>query len=60
MVRQGMNRSLSAVAPMLRTITEMRNAAEYQSKTLSDAENLVAWANWNAIQEWACREGLQI
>jgi hypothetical protein len=44
---------------MMLTITEMRNAVEYDSKTLSYNENVVAWANWHAIQEWARGEGLQ-
>ncbi|HLI82526.1 MAG TPA: hypothetical protein VKV17_01340 [Bryobacteraceae bacterium] len=48
------------VANMMLTITEMRNAVEYDAKELSFNENLVAWANWNAIQDWAKQEGLQI
>ena len=47
------------VANMMLTITEMRNAVEYDSKTLSYNENVVAWANWHAIKEWAGGEGLQ-
>jgi hypothetical protein len=48
------------VANMMLTITEMRNAIEYDSKELSSNENLAAWANWNAIQEWAAHDGLRI
>ena len=36
----------------MRTITEMRNAAEYQDKILSAAESRVVWAAWEALQEW--------
>jgi len=39
-------------AALMRTITEMRNAAEYQDKTLSAAETRVVWAAWEALQEW--------
>jgi hypothetical protein len=49
-----------SIAAMMRAITEMRNAVEYDSKTLSNNENVAAWANWVAIQEWASKEGLQI
>jgi hypothetical protein len=45
-------------AALLRTITEMRNAAEYQDKTLSAAESRVVWAAWEALQEWAAERGL--
>ena len=48
------------VANMMLTITEMRNAVEYDSKELSYSENIVAWANWKAILEWATQDGLQI
>ena len=40
-------------AALMRTITDMRNAAEYQDKTLSAAENRVVWAAWEPLQEWA-------
>jgi len=49
-----------SVAAMMKTILEMRNALEYDSKTLSNTESRVAWDNWLAIQEWASQEGLQI
>lgn len=42
----------------MRTITEMRNAAEYQDKTLSVAETRVVWAAWEALQEWAAERGI--
>ena len=48
-----------AIANMMLTITEMRNAVEYDSKTLSDNENVAALAVWQAIREWAGKEGLQ-
>lgn len=36
----------------MRTITEMRNAAEYQAKTLSQAETVVVEGAWLVIVEW--------
>jgi len=45
-------------AALMRTITEMRNAAEYQDKILSLAETRVVWAAWEALQEWAAERGL--
>lgn len=45
-------------AALMRTITEMRNAAEYQDKTLSVAETRVVWAAWEALQEWAAERSL--
>ena len=38
---------------MMRTITEMRNSAEYESKVLSPSECAVVRHAWQAIQEWA-------
>ncbi|MCA1603344.1 MAG: hypothetical protein LC776_17460, partial [Acidobacteria bacterium] len=46
------------IVPMMRTITEMRNAAEYQSKTLSLAESEAVKAAWTAIEEWAQSRGV--
>jgi hypothetical protein len=48
------------IANMMLTITEMRNAVEHESKTLSEAENQAAWQNWRVIQDWASKEGMQI
>jgi hypothetical protein len=45
-------------AALMRTITEMRNAAEYQDKTLSAAESRVVCAAWEALQEWAAERSL--
>ncbi|MGH9904142.1 MAG: hypothetical protein ACRD8U_01005 [Pyrinomonadaceae bacterium] len=45
-------------AAMMRTITEMRNAAEYQDKTPSPAQSKAALATWEALQEWAAARGL--
>jgi hypothetical protein len=41
------------IAALMRTITEMRNSAEYQSKVLSPSECAVVRHAWQAIQEWA-------
>jgi hypothetical protein len=49
-----------SIAAMMKTILELRNAPEYDSKTPSNTECRVAWDNWLAIQEWASKEGLQI
>lgn len=46
------------VAPLMRTVTEMRNIAEYESKTLSPIESDAVRAAWKAIKEWA--QGQQI
>ncbi len=48
------------VAPFMRTITEMRNAWEYDSKTLSLAESTAVEAAWAAIEEWVVSRGLTI
>lgn len=45
-------------AALMRTITEMRNAPEYQGKTLSVAESRMVWAAWEALQEWAAERDL--
>ncbi|MDQ2976120.1 MAG: hypothetical protein M3R69_12010 [Acidobacteriota bacterium] len=46
------------IVAMMRTITEMRNATEYQSKSLSTAESSAVKAAWTAIQEWAQGRGI--
>lgn len=46
-----------SVGPLMRTITELRNAAEYESKVLSDAESSAARSAWAAILEWAASSG---
>ena len=48
------------VAPFMRTITEMRNAWEYDSKTLSLAESRAVEAAWAAIEEWVSSQGRKI
>jgi hypothetical protein len=48
------------VSPFMLTITEMRNAWEYKSKTLSLAESTAVEAAWAAIEEWARGRGLKI
>lgn len=40
------------VAAFMRSITEMRNVAEYQGKELSSAENRAIAAAWGVIEEW--------
>ena len=46
------------VAPFMRTVTEMRNLAEYESKSLSSSESKAVRAAWKVIEEWA--QGKQI
>jgi len=41
------------VAACMRTVTEMRNAVEYESKTLSQSESKAVRATWEVIEEWA-------
>jgi hypothetical protein len=41
------------VAACMRTVTEMRNKAEYKTERLSPAESVAAQAAWRVIQEWA-------
>ena len=48
------------VSAFMRTITEMRNAWEYEAKTLSLAESTAVEAAWAAIEEWASGRGLKI
>jgi hypothetical protein len=44
----------------MRTLTEMRNATEYQSKILSLTESTLVVAAWAAIREWAIGVGVQV
>jgi hypothetical protein len=46
------------IAALMKAVTEMRNAAEYDSKTLSRAESLAIRNAWLAITEWAATKGL--
>ena len=48
------------IAAMMKTITEMRNAAEYDSMVLSPTESIAVSAAYAAIQEWATSKGLQL
>jgi hypothetical protein len=48
------------IAAMMRTVTEMRNAVEYQDKTLSPAEGSAVRAAWSVIQEWADDRGIDV
>lgn len=41
-------------------VTEMRNAAEYEAKRLTDAESALVRAAWKVIQEWALGRGLKL
>lgn len=46
------------VAAMMKALTEMRNVTEYNSsKVLSEKEEAATRANWEAVQEWAKKEG---
>jgi hypothetical protein len=42
---------------MMRAVTEMRNAAEYESKILSTAESSAVSAAYAAVKEWAATTG---
>jgi hypothetical protein len=48
------------VAAMMRTVVEMRNATEYESKTLSSSEVAAVRAAWTVVQEWARDRGFQL
>jgi hypothetical protein len=50
----------SEIGAMMRTVTEMRNAVEYQNKTLSAAEGSAVRAAWFVIQEWADGCGIDV
>ena len=45
------------VAGWMKALTEQRNVSEYQRKTLSLPESNAARANWDAIYDWAIRQG---
>jgi len=47
-------------ASLMITITEMRNAAEYNRKVLSQAESDAIRGAWGAVSEWARERGIQI
>jgi hypothetical protein len=49
-----------SIAQMMRTITELRNEVEHESKVLSTSESMAAWGSWLAIREWAAKEGLPL
>lgn len=48
------------ISPLLRTITEMRNVAEYGNRELTRAQGKAARAAWEAILEWASENDLAI
>jgi len=48
------------VAACMRTITEMRNIVEYESKTLSSRESQAVRAAWDVIEEWAHDQQLDL
>ena len=48
------------IAACMRVITEMRNAAEYKAKALSDADTSVVQASWTVIREWATESGVSL
>lgn len=41
------------IAALMRAVTEMRNAAEYDSKVLTRSESLAVRNAWAAVSEWA-------
>ena len=47
------------VAALMTTITEMRNAAEYEAKVLSASETAAVLSTWQAIVEWAETSGFR-
>jgi len=48
------------IAATMRMVTEMRNATEYESKSLSNAQSAAVEASWAAIEEWAASRRLNI
>jgi hypothetical protein len=48
------------IGPTMLTITEMRNAAEYDSKILSEKESEAVLSAWEVIREWARKNGLDL
>jgi len=47
------------IGALMKAVTEMRNAAEYDSKVLSKSESLAVRNAWLAVTEWASTKGLQ-
>ena len=47
-------------AACMRTVTEMRNAAEYDARDLSTSETLAVMGAWLAIREWAIIQALNL
>jgi hypothetical protein len=47
------------IAALMTTITEMRNAAEYEAKVLSASETAAVLSTWQAILEWAEGSGFR-
>jgi hypothetical protein len=45
------------IAACMKTVTEMRNASEYDAKQLSAAESAAVRAAWAAVKEWAANHG---
>jgi len=46
------------IAALMKAVTEMRNAAEYDAKLLSKVESLAVRNAWLAITEWAAAKDL--
>jgi len=47
------------LVPFMRTVTEMRNMAEYESKSLSQSESEAVRAAWKVIEEWAQKKHIE-
>jgi hypothetical protein len=48
------------IFPLMLVITEMRNAAEYESKLLTSSESEAVKFAWEAISNWAISRGLRV
>jgi hypothetical protein len=48
------------IAALMKAVTEMRNAAEYNSKALSRFESLAVQNAWLAVKEWALKNSLKV
>jgi hypothetical protein len=46
------------IAALMKAVTEMRNATEYDSKVLSKVESLAVRNSWLAVSDWAATKGL--
>ena len=44
----------------MRTVTEMRNQAEYEEKVLTAVESDAVFAAWKVVTEWAQKCGLDV